>query len=265
MIYQHRLVIARGGRLVKRHAAFQKEALGALEEHGSVLIGAWEVWIGPEAGCSVYQIRQFESLAAWEQHREAFRKFADAQGVKLVECELSVNGRGAIPAEMKSLTASGKLSVKAMPKGRFHEVYQDYVCGCVLRAAREVLALLPVDAVIVTAAVSEVHTVTGGEVQIPVLSVSMPRAAVEQLDFARLDPSDSMENFTHRGDVMASRKSAEFVAVVPLQPTDIVGDAPTKRSLSDVLARVHEMRAEISVKFKKQKSETSPLRETTPD
>lgn len=70
MIYQHRLVIARGGRLVKRHAAFQKEALGALEEHGSVLIGAWEVWIGPEAGCGVYQIRQFESLAAWEQHRE---------------------------------------------------------------------------------------------------------------------------------------------------------------------------------------------------
>jgi len=70
MIYQHRLVIARAGRLVKRHAAFQKEALGALEEHGSVLIGAWEVWIGPEAGCGVYQIRQFESLAAWEQHRE---------------------------------------------------------------------------------------------------------------------------------------------------------------------------------------------------
>ncbi|MCC7484013.1 MAG: NIPSNAP family protein [Burkholderiales bacterium] len=70
MIYQHRLVIARGGRLVKRHAAFQREALGALEEHGSVLIGAWEVWIGAEAGCGVYQIRQFESLAAWEQHRE---------------------------------------------------------------------------------------------------------------------------------------------------------------------------------------------------
>jgi hypothetical protein len=70
MIYQHRLVIARAGRLVKRHAAFQREALGALEEHGSVLIGAWEVWIGPESGCGVYQIRQFDSLAAWEQHRE---------------------------------------------------------------------------------------------------------------------------------------------------------------------------------------------------
>lgn len=76
MIYQHRLVIARGGRLVKRHAAFQKEALGALEDHGSVLIGAWEVWIGPEAGCGVYQIRQFESLAAWEQHRERVHRDA---------------------------------------------------------------------------------------------------------------------------------------------------------------------------------------------
>jgi hypothetical protein len=70
MIYQHRLVIARSGRLVKRHTAFQREVMGALEAHGSVLIGAWEVWIGPEAGCGVYQIRQFESLAGWEQHRE---------------------------------------------------------------------------------------------------------------------------------------------------------------------------------------------------
>lgn len=77
MIYQHRLVIARGGRLAKRHVAFQKEAMGALEAHGSVLIGAWEVWIGAEAGCGVYQIRQFESLAAWEQHRERVHRDAD--------------------------------------------------------------------------------------------------------------------------------------------------------------------------------------------
>jgi hypothetical protein len=70
MIYQHRLVIARGGRLINRHAAFQSEALAALDAHGSVLIGAWEIWIGAEAGCGVYQIRQFESLADWERHHE---------------------------------------------------------------------------------------------------------------------------------------------------------------------------------------------------
>lgn len=183
---------------------------------------------------------------------------------KLIECELMVNGRDAIPAEVKSLTATGKLSVRAMPKARFHEVYQDYVCGCVLRVAREVLALLPVDAVIVTAEVSTVQTSTGANVDMPVLSVAIPRAALERLDFSRLDPSDSMENFTHRGDVMASRKSGEFVAVAPLQPADMAGVDPAQRDLSDMLVRVRELRAEISAKLKAQKSATQAPLETNP-
>ena len=86
MIYQHRQVIVRGGRLETRHQAFQTEALSALDEHGSVLIGAWEVWIGPEAGCAVYQLRQFDSLAAWEQHQEKVRQdseFAARRQAKL--------------------------------------------------------------------------------------------------------------------------------------------------------------------------------------
>ena len=74
MIYQHRQVIVRGGRLVKRHEAFQKEALGALDAYGSVLAGAWEVWVGPEANCAIYQLRQFDSLAAWEEHQERVRQ-----------------------------------------------------------------------------------------------------------------------------------------------------------------------------------------------
>jgi hypothetical protein len=64
----------------------------------------------------------------------------------LLECVLKVNGMQAIPAEVKALTSTGKLSVKPMPKARFHEVYQDYICSCMLRVAREVFALLPVDA-----------------------------------------------------------------------------------------------------------------------
>jgi len=74
MIYQHRLVIARGGKLLRRNAVFQHETLSALEEHSSVLIGAWEIWAGPEAGCGVWQIRQFESLAAWEVHQDNLRR-----------------------------------------------------------------------------------------------------------------------------------------------------------------------------------------------
>jgi hypothetical protein len=42
---------------------------------------------------------------------------------KLIECILKINGRQAIPAEVKTLTAGGKVSIKPMPKGRFHEIY----------------------------------------------------------------------------------------------------------------------------------------------
>lgn len=76
MIYQHRQVIARGGRLEQRHEHFQKAAMQALDEHGSRLVGAWEIWVGPEAGCAVWQLREHESLATWEQHRA--RAMADA-------------------------------------------------------------------------------------------------------------------------------------------------------------------------------------------
>lgn len=181
---------------------------------------------------------------------------------KLIECELNVNGRDAIPADVKSLTAAGKVAVKLMPKARFHEMYQDYVCGCALRVAREVLALLPVDMVIVTVNVTALQSSTGKEAETPVLSVAMPRQILERLDFARLDPSDSMENFMHRGDAMASRKSGNFTAIVPLKPSDAAQDTPAKLSLNDAMKRVREMRAEVSAKLKKSEPETQATAET---
>ena len=76
MIYQHRLVIARRGKLEQRHKHFQDVAMAALDEHGSTLIGAWEIWIGSDALSAVWQLRQHESLASWEKHRE--RAMGDA-------------------------------------------------------------------------------------------------------------------------------------------------------------------------------------------
>jgi hypothetical protein len=67
MIYQHRIVIARAGKLEKRHEEFQAKALDALDAAGSVLIGAWEVYLGQETGSAAWQLRQFESLTAWTE------------------------------------------------------------------------------------------------------------------------------------------------------------------------------------------------------
>ena len=76
MIYQHRLVTARGGRLEDRHEEFQRVAMAALDDHGSKLVGAWEIWIGDDAGAAIWQLREHESLASWERHRA--KAMADA-------------------------------------------------------------------------------------------------------------------------------------------------------------------------------------------
>jgi hypothetical protein len=167
---------------------------------------------------------------------------------RLAECVLKVNGSQAIPAQVKTLTSSGKLSVKPMPKGRFHEIYQDYLCACVLRVARELFALLPLDALLVTAAADSLDPGTGQTVEQPVLSVFMPRAALARQDFERLDPSDAMDNFLHRGDLKASRKSEGFRSIAPLTPADVEHTSIEDLGFLDLLANVHKMRDELKSK-----------------
>jgi len=74
VIYQHRYLLSDPGKLLQRHATFEGASLAALDSHGSVLIGAWEVWVGKEAGRAVYQLRQFESLASWAEHQDRVRQ-----------------------------------------------------------------------------------------------------------------------------------------------------------------------------------------------
>jgi hypothetical protein len=168
---------------------------------------------------------------------------------KLVECRVKVNGKQAIPEELKTLTSSGKLSVKAMPKGRFHEIYQDYLCGCVLRVARELFALFPVNAVLVTAVVDSPDPRTGRKTELPVLSVAMPREQIARLDFNRLDPSDVMENFNRRGDLKASRKSEAFQPITPLTSDDLAPASADEMSFSELLACIKAVRNELKAKI----------------
>lgn len=118
-----------------------------------------------------------------------------------VEGRILVKGREVIPTEQKSLTSTGKLSSKAMPKARFQELYPDYVCGCVLRIGRELFALLPLDFVFLTASVDD-----AGESK-PVVSVILDRSGVEQLQFEHLDASDTVETFRIRSSLKKSRST----------------------------------------------------------
>ena len=164
---------------------------------------------------------------------------------KLIECILKINGKQAIPAEVKTLTASGKVSIKPMPKGRFHEIYQDYLCGCVLRVAREMFALLPVDTVLIAASADLLNSSTGHLDEKPVLSVVMFRADVIRVNFNQVDPSDALDNFQRRGDFRASRKSGDFTPVVPFTPADIVHNSVDEMSFNELIVAIGKMRKEL--------------------
>jgi hypothetical protein len=171
------------------------------------------------------------------------------ESATLIGCELKVNGSQAIPSEVKTLTATEKVSVKPMPRARFHEIYQDYVCGCMLRVAREVFAMLPVDTVLITASADILDTRTGQTLEQPVLSAVMPRAIVVGLNFDKLDPADAMESFLHRGNFRASRKTGAFQPITPLTPGDIPHISTKTRGFSDLVASVIRMRQELQSKL----------------
>ena len=129
---------------------------------------------------------------------------------RLIEATLFPHGEDVIPKKSKSLLKSGRLSVKNMPKTRFYELYQDYVCGTALRVAKELFALLPIEMSIVTEVSSLLNSKTGHMEDQPILSVAIPRSTLENLNFDYLDPSDSLQNFVHN---MNFRKTKGFAPV----------------------------------------------------
>ena len=183
---------------------------------------------------------------------------------KFISCELKVRGSQAIPSEAKTLTANQKVSVKSMPKARFHEIYQDYVCGCMLRVAREVFAMLPVDTVLITASADILDTRTGQTSEQPVLSAVMPRAAIASLNFDKLDPSDAIENFVHRGNFKASRKAGAFQPISPLTPADVPQTSAEGKGCAPLLASVQRMRQELQTRLAALNASSQPESQPAP-
>ena len=118
-----------------------------------------------------------------------------------------------IPTEKKSLLQSGKLSVKKMPQSEFYEMYQDYVCSCILRIGNELLAILPDKLVLVHAVDNMLNSKTGHMEEQYILSIAISRQTIASLNMDLIDPSDSFENFVY---IMKFKKTKGFEVVEPL-------------------------------------------------
>jgi hypothetical protein len=110
-------------------------------------------------------------------------------------------------------------------------------------------ALLPVETLIVTASADWLDSATGQTVEKPVLSVVMPRAGVARLDFDRLDPSDAVESFTHRGDFRASRKTEAFQPIEPFTVSDVAAPPEVQMGFDDLVSEVRRARTELQAEI----------------
>lgn len=133
----------------------------------------------------------------------------------ILEVTINVHGSEIVPSETKSLLKSGKLSVKNMPKGKFNEIYQDYVCSCVLRVGNELFSTIPDNLVLVTAVDELLDSQTGRLEESPILSVAVSRSTIESLNLEAIDPSESMVNFRHN---MSFKKTKGFDRVKRIDP-----------------------------------------------
>lgn len=92
---------------------------------------------------------------------------------------------------------------KELPKQDYNELLQDYVCGCAIRVARDMFALLPLRHILINA--SDKNKL--------ILSVDFKKRAFLNLDFENLDASDIVEQFENR---MNFDSQNGFSAVEPI-------------------------------------------------
>jgi hypothetical protein len=145
---------------------------------------------------------------------DAHFEVSDDLGVKVI---VDIDDDSVIPNETKSVLKTGKLSVKKMPVTKYWQLYQDYASSLALRFACEILALLPIDLILVDIRAPLLNTKTGHKELSNIISVAVSRSTLNKLNMETLDPSDAMENFVHR---MKFSGRTGFKSIEPLMLTE---------------------------------------------
>lgn len=174
-----------------------------------VLAGEEEVYVE-----IVQEINPLETL----EWIEGFSSF-EVHSPNVVSATINVRGNDIVPAERKRQLKSGKLSTTDMPKTKYYGYHQDYVCSSLLRAAREISAVLPTTMVVVTASTDMLDPSTGHIKQQPIVSAAIASDTMDRLNLDRIDPSDALSNFVHE---MAFRKTKGFRPISPIDPAQFV-------------------------------------------
>ncbi|WP_312651085.1 DUF4236 domain-containing protein [Proteiniclasticum sp.] len=111
--------------------------------------------------------------------------------------ELSLSIDDFIPVEYKTLTPTGRLSVKKYTKTDYYEIANQFVSGLVLRLSRNLFNLLPIEDVLVNVWESEENKYSHVEEKRRILSILVDREAFEKIRMEEVNPFDALEYFRH--------------------------------------------------------------------
>lgn len=154
-------------------------------------------------------IEEFAPLDDLTEFGSGFEFFAD--NPDYLEIEFDVHTDSVIPNEIKSLTKTGRLSVRKIPIKQYYDLQQDYICSCAIRIAKDMFSLLPLDFVVIHANDDILDTSTGYMKKQTLLSVKIDRETLNKLNLDLIDCSDAMQNFKH---------NMKFLKTKGLQPVE---------------------------------------------
>ena len=142
-----------------------------------------------------YAINLFNPFQDLKEYGSDISFSIDNENIKV---DFYVHSEEVLPNTTKKIQRKGlEIKEENIAPTRFNEIYQDYVCSCILRIAKETFQLLPIKNILINAKGSILNSSTGNYEEKIIVSVDVERAVLEKLNFNLLDPSDSMENFSH--------------------------------------------------------------------
>jgi hypothetical protein len=164
-------------------------------------------------------------IGAYKEALEELNPFTDikelGRGARIMfnehdaEIDVALHGIDHLPKEVKTLLKNGTVSVRPATTSLINEMYRTHVCSCVLRTARELFAVLPLQKALIHGTSELLNPKTGHLEAGVIISVLVTRETCEDLNFEDVDPVHCMANFVHH---MRFSKATGVTQVAKLAP-----------------------------------------------
>ncbi|HHY13633.1 MAG TPA: DUF4236 domain-containing protein [Thermoanaerobacterales bacterium] len=119
--------------------------------------------------------------------------------------EYNINIDEIIPTHYKTLTKTGRLSIRKYNKTNYYSIVKRYVPSIALRIARNTFGILPVSTVVINTQTKILDTQIGQMNDITILSIEIDRSKISGLNFDLIDPFAALDNFEHNVRFLKTR------------------------------------------------------------